>query len=57
MCLKTENCYLKTFVKIRVSEKNAFKCIKYCLEIENGCLKTFTKHPLKVYSCQNYNSH
>ena len=21
MCLKTENCYLKTFVKIRVSEK------------------------------------
>ena len=21
MCLKTENCYLKTFVKIRVSKK------------------------------------
>ena len=21
MCLKTENCYLKTFVEIRVSEK------------------------------------
>ena len=21
MCLKTENCYLKTFVKIRVGEK------------------------------------
>ena len=24
------------------------KCIKYCLKTENGCLKTQTKHPLKI---------
>ena len=22
MCLKTENCYLKTFIKIRIEKKN-----------------------------------
>ena len=44
MCLKTENCCLKTFVEIRVGEK-VWKCMKYCLKTENGCLKTPTKHP------------
>ena len=24
------------------------KCLKYCLKTENGCLKTQTKHPLKI---------
>ena len=38
-----------------------FKCMKYCLKTENGCLKIQTKHPLnlpktkktKNKSCQN----
>ena len=45
MCLKTENCYLKTFMEIRVGEKSVLKCVKCCLKTENGCLKTQTKHP------------
>ena len=28
--------------------KNVLKCVKCCLKTENSCLKTQTKHPLKV---------
>ena len=38
MCLKTENCCLKTFVEIRVSEK-VWKYVKCCLKTENCCFK------------------
>ena len=49
MCLKTENCCLKTFVKIRVGEKSVWKYIKRCLKTENCCLKTLTKHSLRLW--------
>ena len=49
MCLKTENYCLKTFVKIRVGEKNVQKYVKYCLKTENYCLEILTKHPQGVY--------
>ena len=42
MCLKTENCYLKTFMKIRVRKKSALKCAKCYLKTKNGCLKAQT---------------
>ena len=28
--------------------KSVLKCVKCCLKTENGCLKTQTKHPLKL---------
>ena len=39
MCLKTENCYLKTFIKIRVGEKKVIKYVKCCLKTESDYLK------------------
>ena len=40
MCLKIENCCLKTFVEIRVGEKMCENIVKYCLKTENGYLKS-----------------
>ena len=53
MCLKTENCYLKIFVEIRVNEKSVLKCVQYCLKTENSCLKSQTKHPLSFLEKEN----
>ena len=44
MYLKTENYYLKTYMKICVGEKAYKKYIKYYLKTENNCLKTQTKY-------------
>ena len=48
MSLKTENCYLKIFVKIYVGKKMSEKMSNYCLKTENSYWKTQTKHPLNL---------
>ena len=54
MCLKTENCYLKTFIKIRVGEKKSdkickmlFKNWKWLFENINQTSHTYWCFPLK----------
>ena len=49
MHLKTENCYLKTYIEIRVNEKMYEKYVLCYLKIKNDCLKICTKHLLNCF--------
>ena len=49
MHLKTENCYLKTYIKIRVNKKMYEKYVLCYLKIKNDCLKICTKHLLNRF--------
>ena len=56
ICLKTENGCLKIFIKIRVGEKNVWKCVKYYLKTENSCLKNTNQTPPKPLSVSSFSS-
>ena len=54
-CLKTENCYLKSFIKIRVGKKSGWKYVKCYLKTKNYYLETFTKHPFNTCLADLFN--
>ena len=53
MHLKTENCYLKIYIKIRVNKKMDEKYVLCYLKIKNDCLKICTKHLLNCFETNN----